>query len=373
MRPARIAPADGGKPSLPDNENQQPLPPPEPGEGLDETVWHRVAHVFARRLQEVEGLIGVAMALADRTGVELREELESVAESLTEQLEAVRDVAATAAARARDLETPDVRLDELHRRIDAVVRELRAGAMSLERRNAALPAPYGERVALTLGRRIEQVEGTIAVTSGIAERLERELREGLDEVDTAAAERTARLVERLARFDARLRTVEAHGSLPERVEQAMHELVRRIEEVEHDRDALTAEVVRTRESLSSEQVRLQERVGELSARIVTGPPRQRAGSGSAIAWPSERALDQLRIAVEGLRMRLAHHEKEIAEITRDRRADERIAEMQELLRGLETAGEQARSGRNEVLDQFERIAARMDHRLHELEAVANER
>jgi chromosome segregation ATPase len=350
-----------------------PQVPAEPIASVDETVWHRVAHVFARRLQEVEGLIQVAMALADRNGVELREELETVAESLTEQLEAVRDVAATAAARARELDNPDARLDELHRRIDAVVRELRAGAMSLERRNATLPAPYGERVALTLGRRIEEVEGAMAVTVGMAERLNNELREGLDDVDTAAAERTARLGERLGRVDARLRDLEAQGSLPDRVEQAMHELVRRVEEVERDRDALTAEVVRTRESLSSEQVRLHERVGELSARIVTGPPRRRAGEESGIAWPSERALDQLRIAVEGLRMRLAYHEKEIAEITRDRRVDERIVEMQELLQGLEAAGEQARSGRNDVLEQFERIAARMDHRLHELEAATGER
>ena len=352
---------------------QSPLLPAEPSGAVDETVWHRVAHVFARRLQEVEALIGVAMSLADRTGDELREELESVAESLTEQLEAVRDVAATAAARAHELDASDNRFDELHRRIDAVVRELRAGAMSLERRNATLPAPYGERVALTLGRRIEQVEGAVAVTSGMAERLDRDLREGLDEVDAAAADRTARLVERQVRFDARLRDVEAQGSLPDRVEQAMHELVRRIEEVERDRDALTAEVVRARESFSSEQVRLQERVGELSARIVTGPAPQRAGAGPKIAWPSERALDQLRIMVEGLRMRLAYHEKEIAELTRDRRADGRIAEMQELLSGLESAGEQARSGRDDVLEQFERIAARMDHRLHELEAAAKER
>jgi uncharacterized coiled-coil protein SlyX len=72
-------------------------------------------------------------------------------------------------------------------------------------------------------------------------------------------------------------------------------------------------------------------------------------------------------------MRLAYQEKEIAELTSDRRADERIVEMQELLHGLEAAGEQARSGRDDVLEQFERIASRMDHRLHELEATASER
>jgi chromosome segregation ATPase len=358
---------------LSDSDQPRSAVLPETTGEVDETVWHRVAHVFARRLQEVEGLIGVAMALTDRTGTELREELESVAQSLTEQLEAVRDVAATAAARAREVDVPDSRFDELHRRIDAVVRELRAGEMSLQRRNATLPAPYGERVALTLGRRIEQVEGALAVTSGTAERFEQELREGLDEVDTAAAERTARVTERLTRFEARLRTLEAEGSLPDRVEHAVHELVRRIEEVERDRDALTSEIVRAREGLGAEQVRLQERVGELAARIVTGPLPNRAAvaGGTKIAWPSDRALDQLRIAVEGLRMRLAHHEKELAELTRGRRGDERIAEMQELLRGLESAGEQARSGRDDVLEQFERIAARMDRRLHQLETASS--
>src|SRR6478752_2873308 len=80
---------------------------PEQGEEFAEIVRHRVAHIFARRLQEVEGSVAVAMALADRTGVELRDELENVAESLAEQLEGVASIAraaATAAARAQDAE-----------------------------------------------------------------------------------------------------------------------------------------------------------------------------------------------------------------------------------------------------------------------------
>ena len=345
---------------------------PEPGGDGAETVWHRVANVFARRLEEVEGLVAVAMALADRTGADLRDELESVAESLTEQLEAVAavaEVAATAAARARESGAPDRRFDEVHERIDAVIRELRAGAASLERRHATLPAPYGERVALTLGRRIEHVEGAMAVTSGLAERLGTELREGLDEVDATAADRSARVSDRLTRFEGRLQRLEADGSMVETAKHAVLELVGRIEEIERDRDAITAELMRTRESLAAEQVGLRERVAELAARIVTGPLPDRGGKGMEIAWPSERALDQLRIGVEGLRMRLAYHEKTVAEIAGGRGADERLAEMHELLRGLESAGQHVRSGRDDVVEQFERIAARMDRRLQQLETA----
>ena len=346
---------------------------PEQGEEFAEIVRHRVAHIFARRLQEVEGSVAVAMALADRTGVELREELESVAESLAEQLEGVAAIAraaATAAARAQDVDGPDTRFDDVHQRIDAVIRELRAGEASLQRQRAVLPAPYGERVALTLGKRIEQVEGAVAVASDLAVRLETELKDGLDEVDTAGAERAARLSHRLTRFEERLQEVEAGGHSMENAEQTLNELIRRMEEIERDRDAITAEVVRAGESWTADSVGLRERVAELAARIVTGPLPDRTGDESDDTWPTSRAFDQLRIAVEGLRMRLAYHEKTVAEIAGGRKVDERIDEMHELLRKLESAGHDVRSGRDDVLEQFERIASKMDRRLQQLETSA---
>ncbi len=346
---------------------------PEQGEEFAEIVRHRVAHIFARRLQEVEGLVAVAMALADRTGVELREELESVAESLAEQLEGVAAVAraaATAAARAQDADGPDTRFDEVHQRIDAVVRELRAGEASLQRQRAVLPAPYGERVALTLGKRIEQVEGAVAVASELAMRLETELKDGLDEVDGASAERASRLAHRLTGFEERLQEVETGGRSMENAELALTELIRRMEEIERDRDAITAELVRAGESWTADSVGLRERVAELAARIVTGPLPDRALGESDDAWPTARAFDQLRIAVEGLRMRLAYHEKTVAEVAGGRKVDERIDEMHELLRKLQLAGQDVRSGRDDVLEQFERIASKMDRRLQQLETPA---
>ncbi len=360
--------------SLSDSEHTPPPADPDQTEEYAEIVRHRVAHVFARRLQEVEGSVAVAMALADRTGVELREELENVAESLAEQLEGVAAIAraaATAAARAQDSESPDMRFDEVHQRIDAVIRELRAGEVALQRERAVLPAPYGERVALTLGKRIEQVEGAVAVASELAIRLETELKDGLDEVDTAGAERATHLAQRLSGFEERLQEVEVGGRSMENAEQALHELIHRMEEIERDRDAITAELIRTGESWTAEQIGLRERVAELAARIVTGPLPDRGGDEGDDAWPTSRAFDQLRIAVEGLRMRLAYHEKTVAEIVRDRSVDDRIDEMHKLLRGLESAELQVRSGRDEVLEQFERIAERMDRRIHQLETTGN--
>jgi hypothetical protein len=143
-----------------------------------------------------------------------------------------------------------------------------------------------------------------------------------------------------------------------------------MEEIERDRDAITAELVRAGESWANDSVGLRERVAELAARIVTGPLPDRTGDDPDDAWPTARAFDQLRIAVEGLRMRLAYHEKTVAEVAGGRKADERIDEMHELLRKLETAGQDVRSGRDDVLEQFERIASKMDRRLQQLETPA---
>jgi hypothetical protein len=66
-------------------------------------------------------------------------------------------------------------------------------------------------------------------------------------------------------------------------------------------------------------------------------------------------------------MRLAYHEKEVAEIAGGRGVDQRIDEMHHLLRRLENAEESVREERDTVLEQLERVASRMDHRLHQLE------
>ena len=248
------------------------------------------------------------MALADRTGVELREELHTATAALAEELETVAGIArqaATAPAKTHDLYALEARFDEVHRRIDAVTRELRAGVASLERASGSLPAPYGERLARTLGRRLEQVEGAVVVASALAERTGAEVRDEL--ADVAAAGELRRRRSRGSSASAwsvsRATTRREHGAHDRRWraelsalevrlgdelaalaveirkggdsdparELAMSELIARIQLVESDRDAITAQLVRTAETWAAERVALQERVAELAARIVTGP------------------------------------------------------------------------------------------------------
>ncbi len=375
--------------------------------GGSPTVYgERLAQLLGRRLEEVEGAVAVALALADRTGVELREELHTATEALAQELENVAGIAreaATAPASTHDVYALEARFDEVHRRIDAVTRELRAGVTSLER--AGLAAPYGERLARTLGRRLEQVEGAVVVASALAERTGAEVRDELADVAAAGelrrralekelGERLERLeshdrAESMARMTAAWRAelsalevrlgdelaalaaeIRKGGDSDPARELAMSELIARIQLVESDRDAITAQLVRTAETWAAERVALQERVAELAARIVTGPVPGPEDFREGASWPTARAFDQLRINVEGLRMRLAYHEKAVAELAEARGVDDRIEEMNQLLRRLEYAGQGVRGEHDTVVNQLERIASRMDLRLQQLETTA---
>jgi DNA-binding ferritin-like protein len=301
----------------------------------------RLGVLLGRRVEEVEGAVAVAMALVERNGVELREELRAQTESLTEQLESVAALARAAAAAAEEAHDPytvHVSLDEVHQRIDALTRELRT--VSRERPAGAAPGgPYVGRLALTLGRRLATVEGALELATARAERITNDVRGEVAEIAKTSERRETELVDRL-------------------------------EQVERDRDAMAAQLLRGAESWGSERAALQERVAELAARIVTGPVPDAPAAGDGEAWPSPRAFDQLRIAVEGLRMRLAYHEKEVAEIVGGRSVDQRIDEMHHLMRRLESAEESVREERDTVLEQLDRVASRMDYRLQQLEVPA---
>jgi hypothetical protein len=373
-------------------------------EGAAPTVYgERLGLLLGRRLEEVEGAVAVAMALAERTGDELHEATRVLADELVVVAATARQAAD--GQRRHDTHELEARLDEVHRRIDAVTRELRAGVASLERHHRLLPAPYGERLALTLGKRLQQVEGAVAVTTELAERTAAEMRDELADVAAAGESRRRALAAELTDLTVRLERIEqdeatdlaslAAGWRAElhaldvrlgdelvalRVEMqkgertdpktdlALRELIARIEVVEGDRDAITAQLVRSAETWAAERIALQERVAELAARIVTGPLAvPDPGDGTASAWPTARAFDQLRINVEGLRMRLAYHEKAVAELAEGRDVDDRIDDMQRLLGQLETAGRRVRGESDTVVDQLASIAARMDMSLQRLE------
>ena len=327
----------------------------------------RLTRVRARRLEAIEGSVAVAMALAERTGEELRQELEAVAGELADQLDVVsRSVQEAALARPHEQKRVDARLDDLHRRIDAVTRELRAGVASLTR--SSLPSPYGERLGDTIGRRLSRLEGEVAVWSDATDRARAEVNEELGDLRADAHRRGNGVLRLLEELRERLDRLERRTDEPGPT--VTGPLLARIEELERDRDAITSRLLHDGEAWADERAALQERVAELAARIVTGPvPRAYVpleGEDEDQVMFS-RDLDQLRIGVEGLRMRLAYHERTVAELAGGRGVDGRIEEVRRLLARLEEAGAQAVGERDTVLGQIEQIAARMDLRLQTLE------
>lgn len=334
-------------------------PAPDPGHGP------RLARVRARRLEAIEGSVAVAMALAERTGEELRQELEEVAGRLADQLDAVSRAARDASvARPHEQKRVDARFDDVHRRIDAVTRELRAGVASLTR--STLPSPYGERLGETIGRRLGSLEGEVAVWAEATDRTRAELRQELGDLQADAHRRGKGMLRLLEELGGRLDRLERRAADP----AVTGPLLARIEELERDRDAITSRLLHDAEAWADERAALQERVAELAARIVTGPVARPtvAVDGEDDAVPLSRDLDQLRIGVEGLRMRLAYHERTVAELAGGRGVDARIDEVRRLLARLEEAGSQAVDERDTVLGQIEQIAARMELRLQRLEA-----
>jgi hypothetical protein len=157
------------------------------------------------------------------------------------------------------------------------------------------------------------------------------------------------------------------------------------------------EIARATETWSSERAALHERVAELAARIITGPADAlAAGAAGAELGDASQELDRLRIALEGMRMRLAYHEKAVAEISGGSvasRIDDisgRLDQLQraihsasagavmsdgaflgpdvdDLLKRLERAERAVVEQRSDMLGHLEKIAARMDWRLRRLE------
>ncbi len=184
------------------------------------------------------------------------------------------------------------------------------------------------------------------------------------------------------------------------------ELTHRIRQIETDRDAVRGELARTATSWATERAGLQERVSELAALIMTGPIH--VVSEGETGGPPEQTpqeLERLRIGVEGLRMRLAYHEKTVSDLAGSKgvvqRLDELSARLDQLsaivmaqqsgdlppavegqlvavaplaqtsgiLSRLDEADRLRAQGREKMLEQMEKIATRMDWRLQRLEAA----
>ena len=176
-------------------------------------------------------------------------------------------------------------------------------------------------------------------------------------------------------------------------EQLLAELPARLDTMERDRQAVATETARLADAWQAEHASFEARLGEIATHLA------QVASGATKAPENEVA--QLRVAVDGLRMRLASSEQELAALagTRDTgsRLDELTRRLESLerapvvlagvgdsgplpgdgrfrleLRALELRMEHAeaagRENREAVLVQLERLAARIEWRFQRLEA-----
>ena len=277
--------------------------------------------------------------------------------------------------------------------------ELRAPA-------GALRAPYGVRPTDTLEQRVARVEDSLAA-SPRGDRLIGDLRSELAEVAAQAERGRARAMHVVGELEKRLGRIEVDvgaldlssitaswsaelRALEQRLRKELsqpvapladagetrapdadlQELVDRLEYIERARDAVVTELRDVREIAAADHAALHERLEELAAQIVAPPELEPADDDDDVAdWPSARAYVHLMVAVEGLQMRLAYHEKEVAELMGGHGINERIEELNDLLSRLETAEEVVRGERDSMLDQLDRLASRVDYRLNRLETT----
>ena len=332
----------------------------------------------------VAELAALATSTAERGAEEMGRALHTLAERLEalerDRLEVTSDATYAESAWAQER----IALEE---RLDAI-----AASITVERPQAPEVAQLVDELAGRLAR-VEGERETVADLAALAETWAAEL---------AALE---------ARVDEGLSTLEEQAvadvrgdtgaGLDEALSESLDELTHRIDQIERDRDAVRDELTRTAASWAIERASLQERVAELAARIVTGPmPAVSDGQGEPFAQ-SPQEIDRLRIGVEGLRMRLAYHEKTVNDLAGSRGVVQRLDELSARLDQLaavvasgtgqgagavsrvqvappETAGllsrleeaERMRSqNREKMLEQMEKIASRMDWRLQRLEAA----
>jgi DNA repair exonuclease SbcCD ATPase subunit len=310
------------------------------------------------------------------------------------------------------------RLEELEQDRKAVESDATNAEKAWEREHQELEARL-DALATSVAEGRLQAPGTSAVAELIDEfagrlaRMEGE-RETVAELAAQAETWTAELATLEARIDEGLSTLEEHDTDPVESEgthvlvdgglsESLAELTQRIEHVERDGDSVREELMRTASSWADERASLQERVSELAARIVTGPM---PAATDATGEPSEDAskeLDRLRIAMEGMRMRLAYHEKTVAELSGTRTVMQHISELSARVDqlaaaiaagaptsagaaaapalhaiGAETSGlmsqiEEAErlriEMRDRMLDRMEKIASQMNWRIQRLETA----
>ena len=305
------------------------------------------------------------------------EETKLVLSALTTRLQSVEeDSAAVASEISRLSTTLDAERESLHTQIDGIATSLAmAGTSSADEGT--------ERRLAELTSRLQSLEeGDAAVASEIARTAALWASE-LEAIETTLDRVTGTLGQG------------ATGVRAE-TEQLLAALPARLDTMERDRQAVATEIARVSDAWQSECSSLETRLGEIAAHLAELEPGTR-GEPTA----SEGEVAQLRVAVHGLRMRLASSEQELAALVGTRDTSARLDELTRRLESLERApvvlagatdgsplpGDgrfrlelralelrmehaeaAARENREAVLVQLERLAARIEWRFQRLES-----
>jgi chromosome segregation ATPase len=347
----------------------------------------QIARVSSALDAEREAVHGQLDALAATSSASVSmEDVERMVAELAPRLQSLEESSGAVASEiVRVSAALDAEKETLHAQLDEVV-----AALAEAKATSTLDAET-ERALGTLTARLQSVEegGTKAAaeiarlsTSLDAER--ESLRAQLDGIAAALAGSNAQAAGpdesskvKLTELEERLRSLEDAEA-----EQPLAELPRRVETIERDRQSVAAELDA-----------LEMRLGEVADQLSRVEARLDARSTSA------DDVAQLRVAVDGLRMRLASNEQELAsrvgtrdtgsrldEVTRRLEALERAPvvvagagdalpgdgrfrlELRALELRMEHAEAAARENREAVLVQLERLAARIEWRFQRLEA-----
>ena len=323
------------------------------------------------------------LAAAHAETSEAHEGLGPVLEALAARLDSMEgDHAAVTAEIARVSDALEAERASLHTQLDGLAAALAESA-------SASPTGGGdsEHLLAALAGRLDSVEQDGAAVASEIARTAAFWATELDSIEARLTEVTSSTGE------------SAGGGADEETARLLGELAGRLDAMEQDRRTAAYEIARVSASWAAERSSLEGRLDEVTAHLAD-VESDVPGAGAAAVHGEEIA--QLRVLVDGLRMRLASSEQELAALVGSRDVGPRIDEVTRRLESLERApiivagsadggplaGDgrfrlelralelrmehaeaAARENREAVLVQLERLAARIEWRFQRLEAA----
>jgi chromosome segregation ATPase len=357
--------------------------------------------------KRLDGLEQDGAAVAAEIG-RLAAALDAERETLRAQLDTLSKAYSEAAAGGttehaeRALAQIAARLDRLERDDTATTSEIARVTAAFEAEREALRAQLdGLSSALAdataaSGGAVASAEALVGALTARVARVEEHGATVASEIARRAAEGAAELAAIESRL-AQLATPSVNESKAEVASsEAFAALAERVAAMESEREALASEITQATGALHEEHAALVGRLDETLSRVADAT----SDAGSAPAATSEGEVAQLRVALDGLRMRLASSEQELATLVGTRDTTTRLDEVTRRLEALErspvvvtAAGDAnalpgdgrfrlelralelrmehaeaaARENREAVLVQLERLATRIEWRFRRLE------